>query len=48
VYESPVVKNRNVAASLSSTGTAVLYVVSFPGIFGPIKLIRNSKSAGVI
>jgi hypothetical protein len=46
VVEWPVAKNRSGAVSLSSTGTAALYVVSFFAIFGPIKIIRNSKSAG--
>lgn len=45
MYYSPIAKNHIVTASLSWTGTAALYAVSFFIIFGLIKLIRNSESA---
>jgi hypothetical protein len=45
VYELLVAKNRSIIVSLSSTGTADLYVVSL-AISIPIKLIGNSKAAG--
>nr|CAI5865431.1 unnamed protein product [Callosobruchus analis] len=44
VYESPVAKNRRVTANLSLTGIHSLKLVFFFFIFGPIRLIINSKS----
>jgi hypothetical protein len=48
VYESPVAKKRSSTGCHPPTGTASLYLVTFFAVFGPIKLIINSKSAGAM